>query len=262
MTCIEAQELIDAYIDGELELTAALALETHTATCVSCAAALASRREIAAAVRRYAESYPAPAALRERLTRTDRSSTDVSRPSANRALPTDEGRATRARSLWPWLALAATVVVIVGLVGLGRRSVVEGASVQDQIVAAHLRSQLAAHLTDVASSDRHTVKPWLSSHLDFSASVPDLADQGFPLVGGRLDYIERAPVAALVYKRREHVINVFVWPDSSADQAPIRTLDSRGYHLVHWTKGGMTYWVVSDLEASELADFAGGLAGR
>jgi anti-sigma factor RsiW len=125
----------------------------------------------------------------------------------------------------------------------------------DQVVSSHIRSLMANHLTDVISSDQHTVKPWFSGKLDFAPVVKDLSSKGFQLVGGRLDYIADRPVAALVYKRRQHSINLFVWPSPQADSSP-HTMTIKGYDVVNWTQGHMAYWAVSDLNAAELNDFA------
>jgi anti-sigma factor RsiW len=114
---------------------------------------------------------------------------------------------------------------------------------------------MASHMTDVSSSDKHTVKPWFNGKLDFSPSVTDLTDQGFPLVGGRLDYLANRPVAALVYQRRGHFINLFIWPIAPAPDTDQKTSPRQGYHLVHWTKSEMTYWAVSDLNQRELEEF-------
>jgi anti-sigma factor RsiW len=150
--------------------------------------------------------------------------------------------------------VAAAAVIVLALVPLLR-----GPSTQEilaqQVLSSHIRSLMPQHLTDVSSSDQHTVKPWFNGRLDFSPPVADFAKEGFPLVGGRLDYVDNRPVAALVYGRRKHFINVFVWPSASKIDAGTKDMTLQGYNLVQWTKSGMTYWVVSDLSKSELDEF-------
>jgi anti-sigma factor RsiW len=179
-------------------------------------------------------------------------------PSAPPAAP---ARAARpARRAWKWataiapLAAAAALAIIVGPRVWPRQS---EATVEDAVIVAHVRSLLANHLTDVASSDQHTVKPWFQGKLDYSVSVTDWAAEGFPLVGGRLDYVEDTPTAALVYKRAQHVINLFVWPSKggASKDEPVQRLSRRGYGAYRWSKEGMRYWAVSDVNDADLKTF-------
>jgi anti-sigma factor RsiW len=245
MTCNQTQNLIHAYVDGELDLVRKLEIEHHMQECAACS----QLREKQMALRRELSGddlyYTAPATLQERLSQADAS-----------APP-------RRRVLTRWSAAAAAVALVaVGSFALGRFGFDRGnlagteEDVSRQVVAAHVRSLQVEHLTDVPSSDRHTVKPWFDGKINFAPVVRDLTDQGFPLVGGRLDYLHEHRAAAIVYNRRKHVINLFLWPaEPSAESAP-KSLECQGYHLVHWTQGGINFWAISDLEERELRDFA------
>ena len=248
MTCEEARRLLPAYADGELDLSQSLAFEQHLESCPDCAAALRVHKGLSQAVRGL-PYHRAPDTLRARLQRQ--------LPQAEAAPATAVVAAPRRRrDLSRWgMSIAAGLVLAVGLnVGLSTRRADDG--LREELVAAQVRSLQADHLNDVASTDQHTVKPWFAGKLDYAPPVRDLSVQGYPLVGGRLDYIGRREVAALVYHRRKHTINLYVWP-AQEDAALAPAGQTReGYSLVHWRNEGMEYWAVSDLNAAELREFA------
>ena len=150
---------------------------------------------------------------------------------------------------------ASLAVVAIGSWNLALQRAA-GSALADDVLASHIRSLMPGHLTDVLSSDQHTVKPWFNGRLDYSPPVYDFAARGYPLLGGRLDYVDGRAVAALTYGRRQHLINVFLWPAARGPSAAPKTRDRQGYHLLHWTTADYTYWVVSDLGLAELHDFA------
>jgi anti-sigma factor RsiW len=159
---------------------------------------------------------------------------------------------------WRWLSIPVSLAFVAIMIW-AFEPVLTGPFRNDfltqEIISSHVRSLMADHLTDVASSDQHTVKPWFNGKVDFSPPVKDLADHGFPLVGGRLDYIANKPVAALIYHHRKHFINLFIWPSKEGLNLGEKTVTHQGYNLIHWNKSGMTYWAVSDLNDSELQEF-------
>ncbi len=159
--------------------------------------------------------------------------------------------------MWRSLAVAASLVVVA--LGSWRLALqrAAGETLADDVLTSHIRSLMPGHLTDVLSSDQHTVKPWFNGRLDFSPPVYDFSGRGYPLLGGRLDYVNGRGVAALVYGRRQHLINVFLWPAADRSAAAPSTRTRQGYHLLHWAAADYTYWVVSDLGLPELGDFAG-----
>ncbi|HET6960652.1 MAG TPA: anti-sigma factor [Vicinamibacterales bacterium] len=238
MNCHEIERQLDAYIDGELAQAESEALQSHIAGCAACSQRLAERQSLGRLVRQ-APYYPAPDRLRLAVQAARKPS---------RLTPTV-------------LAWAASILLAVSVGGVmiagarrARTAAESSASIANDIVGGHVRALMGDHLFDVRSTDQHTVKPWFLGKLDFSPPVKDTASVGFPLIGGRLDYIAGRPVAALVYQRRQHTINVFVWPETQPAPAAAESL--RGFQVRHWTRDQMAFWAVSDLNAAELDEFA------
>ena len=259
MTCEEARPLIQGYADAELDLASSLEIERHLAGCTACAAAYRQILVLRAALRAGGASFAAPAALRTALGDVVSAARHAERarlrsPMMRRPLTLQAIASSRTAAM---LAAAAVLLMIV-LAGVHRRVMPTGDDlIGNEIVASHVRSLMVNHLADVISSNQHTVKPWFDGKIDFAPTVSDFAAQGFALSGGRLDYVDGRPVAALIYRRREHIINLFTWPiGDTHDRAP--SLEKRqGYNLVHWIRAGMEYWAVSNLNGNELMKFAG-----
>jgi anti-sigma factor (TIGR02949 family) len=239
------EEQLDAYLDGELSAVDAHELEAHLAQCPDCARFREGRVALRAAIEARIPSLRAPSELRERVRTTLRAAAE------------SQGSRPRPSALaWRALALAASfAVVALGSWQLALRRAI-GDAITDEVLTSHVRSLMPGHLTDVLSSDQHTVKPWFNGRLDFSPPVYDFAGRGYPLLGGRLDYLGGRTVAALVYGRRQHVINVFLWPAGRGATAGPASETRQGYHLLHWMASDYAYWVVSDLGLPELRDFA------
>jgi len=242
MTCDDVERDLDPYVDRELDMEAAAAVRTHLNTCITCRRRVADRHALGQAVRSL-PYYAAPDRLRARIGKQSKW------PGATRLVTA-------------WAAAAALVVAIGGGILLTRSTAGSDTSIADQVVSGHVRSLMADHLFDVRSTDQHTVKPWFLGKLDFSPPVADLNSIGFPLVGGRLDYVAGQPVAALVYQRRQHTINVFVWPSRGKASATVEARTIRGFHVRSWTQGAMSLWAVSDLNDDELTEFAQGLKSQ
>ena len=209
--------------------------------------------------------YKAPVGLRESIQsslRAEISAQPLKRISEDRS-PRTFSRKSQPPSVtffpqWSWLALAAAIIaaaiVAFNIVPRGQGSRANQL-LATELIASHVRSLMASHLTDVASSDQHTVKPWLDTKLNFAPAVFDLASDGFPLIGGRLDYIENRQVAALVYQRRKHFINLFIWPAESVTTTADKTISHQGFQLLHWIDGDFNYWAVSDVSDGDLQLF-------
>lgn len=243
MTSHAQRNLLHAYIDDELDLVRSMELEDHLAECADCAQQVASFRALRAAVAtpelRYAASEEFRARLMQQLERAERP------PVRERKMPSVPW--------WNWAAAAACLLIAIGglLLYSGNR---RDQTLARELVADHVRSLMATHLTDVLTSDQHTVKPWFTGKLDFSPRVRDLTTDDFDLVGGRLDYVDGHSAAAIVYQRRKHVINLFTWPAKSGDEPPHATA-LQGFNLVEWTQDGMYYCAISDLNQEELGQF-------
>ncbi len=242
MNCDEVQALLHAYVDGEVDLVRNLQIDEHRVTCDRCERQLAGLRALREAVVQKSSYYRSSAALRAKV---------------SSGLPrVDTGR----RSFKYNSLLAAGIVLMIGLAGSALAFVYwPGFAANDRLAASilgsHVRSLQVAHLTDVLSSDRHTVKPWFVGKIDYAPEILDLSAEGYALAGGRLDYVDGHAVAALVYRKRQHVINLFLWPESNVRRNSSRTLTLQGFHLRHWQQAGMTYWAISDLNEPELDEF-------
>jgi len=249
MNCASARELIESYLDGELDPSVKAEIQEHLTSCSSCAETHARLRELQMDIRTQAPYYDPPADLQRRV------QSALAQVARSEAKP---GGAVRRSASWQWVAIAASILLAFSVAlnfTLFRSHRDDRDTLAQNIVSSHVRSLIGTHLLDVPSSDQHAVKPWFNGKLDFSPDVKDFAGQGFPLMGGRIEYLADRPVAALVYQRRRHVINVFVWPTvSSADSAG--EITRKGYNMIRWSKAGMTYWAVSDLGLSELRQFA------
>lgn len=244
MNCDRVRLLLNGYIDGELDLVSSLDIEEHLQSCTACSSHYRQLMSLHTATSNTSLYRPAPPSLEKRI-----------RASLGKPRSTSPTWFSLPWGLLTTTALLAVLVLsVAGFLGRGLFPSQSETSLAQQVQTAHVRSLMANHLMDVASTDQHTVKPWFNGKLDFSPPVTDLASQGFPLVGGRLDYLDGRPVAALVYQRNKHYINLFIWP-STGKQESLQNSTYNGYHLFHWDQSGMTFWAVSDVEIKELGTF-------
>jgi anti-sigma factor RsiW len=229
-------DALHAYVDNELSVERALEARSHLAACPACQRDVAQVRALRAVLQRTLQPPEPSTAFLRKL-----------RQSVRQADPT-RWRTRLGRAAWVSAPLAAAALVLFALPVLRRPS----ADLTGEVVAAHLRSLQANHLTDVLSSDRHTVKPWFQGKVGFGLSVRDFSEQGFPLEGGRVDYLDGQPVAALVYRARQHAINVFSWPARAGGEVALQRESRNGLQAVHWVSDGMAVWVVSDVGEEDL----------
>jgi anti-sigma factor RsiW len=244
MTCEQARPLLSAYTDRELDLVSSLDLEHHMQACAGCAALRRQHEDVRAAAAAAPLLFTPPKGL-ERRVRT--------------AVRREAGRsAWFAAPGWRWAAVpvAATLAALLSWTVAVQRPGSSETPLLAELVSGHVRSLMVDHLVDVASSDQHTVKPWFNGKVDFAPPVTDFTAEGFPLVGGRVDYIAGRPVAVLIYRRRQHTINVFIWPSAKDDAEQPRPAAFEGYHLLRWSASGLTFWAVSDVNSADLESLA------
>jgi anti-sigma factor (TIGR02949 family) len=247
VACVNSEQILHAYFDGELDLVRSVELEEHLKTCPDCSRELRDQHAMRQSLRSSNLYERAPESLRTRI---------------HGALPREvrpKAISRQRRALYEWLAVAAALILAVGfgakvVPNIGGRG--QANALVEEIAASHIRSLQPGHLFDVQSTDQHTVKPWFDGKLDFAPPVTDFASQGFPLVGGRLDYLDGRDVAALVYQRNKHLINVFIWPEQSTKAQLPAVQSIQGYNLIYWQHDSMNFCAVSDLNGAELGQLA------
>lgn len=238
----QIRELIHPYVDGELDLLTARETEQHLRDCVDCRGIERALRALRESVASSQSAYRVPSHLRKNV----------------RAALRREAKTTQ-KTFNPWVIFAtgaACALLVLGAVLFQSTRASRDNALVDEVVADHVRSLLATHLVDVASSDQHTVKPWFDGKIDFAPEVRDLFGEGFPLIGGRLDYLDGKTVVALVYHRNKHPINVFIMPATTGRDTEPTAVTRRGYNILSWTHNEMKYWAVSDLNETELRRFS------
>jgi len=249
MTCAQCRELLDAYVDDELPSEDAAAVREHIASCVDCARELELLTAMSRRIGDTLVKYQAPDVLKARI-RVALAQPDPLTAGAEAPVP----RAIPVRRLaFGGLGIAiASSILTFAIV----RDVAPDRSLTDQVVSSHIRALMPGHLTDVASTNQHNVKPWFNGRVDLSPPVPSLDSVGFPLIGGRLDYLQGRTVPVIVYSRRQHLIDVYAWPDTRERRSTEISASARnGYNVIGWHAGGLALEAVSDLNRPELEQF-------
>ena len=251
MNCPQIRKLIHPHHDGELDAANTLLVDEHLADCPSCFEVSRRLSALRGALQNQELRFTAPAGLRGNIVAAIRRSAESERQAAPRRPWYQYGG---------WAAVA--VVLVASVLALRFSAARRDDPVVAEVVSSHVRSLMAAHLMDVASTDQHTVKPWFDGKLEFAPPVKDFRDAGFPLLGGRLDFIDGHAAAALVYGRHKHFLNLFIWPAASPEPTAPQTTQRHGYNVIEWSDGSMTYAVVSDLNQAELREFVGDWSGK
>jgi len=240
MNCTEINPLLHAYVDSELDLMPSLEVDRHLKSCAHCAAMKRSLESLRSNLRNSDLAFRAPENLRARIRESIRDEVDE--------------KPTRSSRPWVWQFLALGSIGFAAVTLMLQPVVSDRDRLADEAISGHVRSLMAGHLMDVASSDQHTVKPWFNGKIDFAPDVKDFAAQGFPLIGGRLDYLDGQTVVALIYGHSKHTINVFVWPTKKAGTST--TEERRGYSVINRDLNGLHYCIVSDINGKDLGEFA------
>jgi anti-sigma factor RsiW len=245
VNCSETKNLCHAYADGELDLVRSLEVEQHLQSCSTCAGVHRDLQALRDALHAAPLTFKPPADLRGRIRSAVRQASGARQVSR---MPS-----------WRWAAVAASLAAVL-LLGWIFAHFWSGRFTEEaltkEIASSHIRALLDGHLVVIPSSDRHQVKPWFNDKLGYSPPVKDLArPDDFTLLGGRRDYVDNRAVATLVYRRREHMIDLYIWPTEGVPDSPESEQTYQGYNLIHWTKGQMTFWAVSDLNSAELREF-------
>jgi len=268
VVCDDNARWLHGYLDGELDLVRSLEIEEHLKTCPECSQELRRHQTLRKAFRSSALYERAPRGLEARIRASlanEAGGVEAATADAGGEVrpPTDAKVVSMPisprRVALNWIAIAAAVLLaaFIGWRLIPRSdNYTRGELTAQEIVASHIRSLQPGHLMDVQSTDQHTVKPWFNGRLDFAPNVKDFAEQGYPLVGGRLDYVTSRSVAALVYQRRQHLINLYEWPEESSSDQAVRAVSLQGYNMLIWRRGGIYYCAVSDLNPSELREFS------